>query len=271
MQDDKKGVTIRNPSTANLLIDSTDRTVGNSTDFTIALRQSILNGFFTRLAVVEVVMDWCVDNISAKTDNNTFIINDGTSNFTATLDDGHYTVATALAAIVAKLNAAGSAVTFSVGGGTVANATLNGTGNFTVNDSNLARELNILIGTPGASFPVSCPLLLPYTYVDFTSSQLTYCQDLKDATTNQINRDTLYRWYFAWDGPAPTDTLGYPINQGYLPFVQRRYLAFPKQIRWDNIQPIGQISFQVYDSQGNLLDIGIGEMEWRMSILVSEQ
>lgn len=271
MQEDKKGVTVRFPSTANLLIDSTDRTTGNSTDFSIALRQNILSGFFTRFAVVEVIMDWCVDNVSAATDNNIFSFNDDKSDFSVTVPDGHYTVATLLAELVALLNAAGSVVTFSIGGDTVANATLKGNSNFIVHLTNLSRELNIASEVSGLEFPISCPNISPYTYVDIVSQQLTYCQDLKDATSNQVNRDVLYRWYFAWDGVAPIDTLGYPINQGYLPFVQRRYLSFPKQIKWDNIQPIGQMAFQVYDSQGNLLDVGKGDMEWKMSILVSEQ
>ena len=63
------GVTIRNPSTANLLIDSLDRTSGYSSDFLIAKPNSILNGFFTRLAVAEVVLDWCVANISSQYNN----------------------------------------------------------------------------------------------------------------------------------------------------------------------------------------------------------
>jgi hypothetical protein len=274
MDDQKKGVTVRFPSTANLLIDSTDRTSGTSADFSIALRQSILNGFFTRLAVVEVVLDWCVDNVSEGAGNNTFTINDGTSDFTATIPDGHYTVASLLDALVVQLNAAGSSITFSKGGGTVGNASLVGSKAFTIVFTNLSQELDLVPVGAGPSFTeyvINCPLILPFTYIDFTSQQLTYCQDLKDATTNSINRDTLYRWYFAWDGPAPTDAYGYPINQGYMPFVQRRYLAFPKQIKWDNIQPIGQMSFQAYDSQGVLLDVGVGEMEFRMTLLVSEQ
>ena len=274
MQDIKNAVTIRNPSTANLLIDSTDRTDGSqSSDFAISLRQSILNGFFTRLAVVEVVLDWCVDNVSAATDNNTLTVNVAGTNYTATITDGHYTVASLLAAIVAELNTetTGTGISFNLGGGTVANALLGCDRNFTVVAGNLAQELNLQQGVDGNNFPINCPLILPYTYIDIVSSQLTYCQDLKDATSNPINRDTLYRWYFAWDGPAPVDTLGYPINQGYMPFIQRRYLSFPKQIKWDNIQPIGQMSFQVYDSQGVILNVADGEMEWRMSILVSEQ
>ena len=267
------------PSTANFLIDSTDRDetrYASASDFQIVANASLFNGFFTRLGVVEVVLDWCVDNISAAADNNLFTVNVGGTDYTVTIPDGQYTVAQALDELVAQLNALPvPGVTFSVGGvaGASGAKTLSGTAAFTVVVTNLSIELNVASGVAGTDFPINCPLLLPYTYIDFVSPQLTYCQDLKDNTTNYVKRDTLYRWYFAWDGPAPLDVYGYPINQGYQRFIQRRYLNFPKQIRWDNIQPIGNLSFQVYTSQGSLLSIeeGAGEFEWKMSLLISEQ
>ena len=273
----EKGQTIREPSTANFLIDSTDRDDKYPTagDFQIISNQSLLNGFFTRLAPVEVVLDWCVDNISVSTENTTFSVNVGGTDYVATLADGQYNVQQALDALVVALNGAGTGITFSVGGtaGASGQKTLTATGNFVINDTQLARELNLAIGSAaGVDYPVNCPLLLPYTYLDFVSQQLTYNQDLKDTTTNYIKRDVLYRWYFAWDGPAPLDTYGYPINQGYQRFVQRRYIPFPKQIRWDNIQPIGNLGFQVFSSQGTPLDpaASAGEFEWKMTMLVSE-
>jgi hypothetical protein len=68
------------------------------------------------------------------------------------------------------------------------------------------------------------------------------------------------------------DSLGYPIYQGYKRFIQRRPIAFPKQIKWDNNIPIGQLSFQVLDDNGRILspDVVQGEMEWQMTCLVSE-
>ena len=274
----ERGMSIRMPSTANFLIDSTDRDetrYPSASDFQIVSQNSLFNGFFTRLAVAECVVDWCVDNISAAADNNIFTVTVSSTNYSVTLPDGQYTVAQALDTLVAELNALPvPGVTFSVGGvaGASGAKTLSGTAAFTVVATNLSIELNIASGVSGTDFPVNCPLLLPYTYIDFVCPQLTYCQDLKDNTTNPVKRDVLYRWYFAWDTPAPLDTYGYPINQGYQRFIQRRYLNFPKQIRWDNIQPIGNLAFQVYTSQGTQLSIaeGAGEFEWKMSILVSE-
>ena len=126
----------------------------------------------------------------------------------------------------------------------------------------------------GNDFPINCPKLLPYTYIDFVSNSLTYNQALKDATTNAVSNNVLYRWYFANDNvPQVLDAYGYPIYQGYQRFIARRALPYPKQIRWVSNQPIGQIQFQVYSSQGTVLssaEVAGGEFEWAMTLLVSE-
>ena len=272
MQRQDRGTTIRNPSTANLLIDSIDRTTGTSANFVINKNYSIMNGFFHRMAVSEVVLDWCVDNISLATDNNTFSVTTGAGTFVVTLPDGSYTVASALDALVVALNAvAGIAVTFSIQDG-IGYKILHGTAVFTVNETNLSIQLNIVPAVSSVDHAVSCPVLLPYTYVDIVSTELTNNQSLKDTTTNYVEQNVLYRWYFAWDVPAPVDTYGYPIYQGYQRFIARRALPFPKQIRWENNIPVGQLSFQVYSSQGTILlpSQVQGEFEWKMTLLVSE-
>lgn len=272
----EKGMTIRFPSTANFLIDSFDRDdrYPSAADFQIVSTNSLVNGFFTRLAPVEVILDWCIDNIAAYWGNNTLQINDGTTTYTLTLADGQYTVQQALDALVVAATAAVTGTTFSVGGATGASGakTIEATKAVTFLPGSLQAQLNIAANASGLSFPINCPNLAPTTFIDFVSQQLTYNQDLKDSTTSPIKRDVLFRWYFAWDGPAPVDTYGYPINQGYQRFVQRRAIAFPKQIRWDTLQPVGNVSFQVYDSAGNPLrpEIAAGEFEWKMSLLVSE-
>lgn len=279
MERQDRGVTIRQPSTANLLIDSIDRPpTEQSADFTINKNYSILNGFFTRLAVVEVVLDWCIDNVSNVTANNVFEISIAGTPTVVTFEDGSYTVATLLDKLVVLLNAASLGQTFSIipsggAGGYIGYASLHSTGTFTILQSNLQNELNMPINEPGVTFAIQCPVLLPYTYLDFVSSDITYNQSLKDTTTNTFETNVLYRWYFAWDVPAPVDTYGYPIYQGYERFIARRSIAYPKQVRWENNIPIGQISFQVYSSQGTILlpsQTANGELEWKMTLLVSE-
>jgi hypothetical protein len=150
---------------------------------------------------------------------------------------------------------------------------------------NLAAQLD-LQGTAGsnvssiAQTAIGCPKILPTSYIDIASFNLTYNQNLKDSTTSMITNDILYRWYFAWDSPEPVDEFGYPIYQGYKRFIQRREIPFPKQINWKPNQPIGQLQFQVLDDSGKVLPpelIGSGtttanlsELEWQMTCLVSE-
>lgn len=287
-----RGVPIREPSTANLLIDSADRVgftaiatpTNSAADFSITKNQSILNGFFTRLAVTEVVMDWCIPNVAAEFGNVSLEYVVGSQSYISPpLEDGHYTIARVLGDLVAKLNAQaiseGLPLTWSVSGDVPSDgyATLNavssppGTSVIFIGN-NLQEQLNIKKQVAGNFFPIGCPALLPYTYIDFICEQLTYNQDLKDETTNLLARNTLYRWVFAWDGPSPEDALGYPIFQGYLPFRARRYLAYPKQIRWEPNQPIGQLIFQVLGSDGEIIPVAAveGNFEWNMCLQVSE-
>ena len=77
----KIGTTIRPSSTALLTIDSEDRFKNyderdavlpggynySPYDFTITKNQAIMNGFFTRLAVSEVVFPWAIPNINIRT------------------------------------------------------------------------------------------------------------------------------------------------------------------------------------------------------------
>lgn len=282
-----KGSNIRFPSTANLYIDSLDRADGTSSaDFIINKPQNILTGFFTRLALTEITLDWNIPNVISGV-NNEFIIRIGSTNTSVLLDTGFYTVAECVIAINSALNTALGASTFSLVANARGVALTKASGSFAI----LANTLSVQLGsqvsvsggtyTFGSSFTFFAPVLLNSKYIDIVSQNLTYCQDLKDASTAQNVRDVVFRWFFAWDNESQYDTYDYPILQGYRAFLQRRSIGFPKQIKWDNIQPIGQLGFQVYDSEGNLLDVppkdpnnlGLlskGEMEFDMLLLVSE-
>ena len=275
---------IRFPSTANLAIDSYDRggnskvdTPGSSAaNFTITKDGNIMSGFFTRVAVTEVVLDWAIPNISALKGDNTFSILTGSTVTTLVIPDGNYTVATLMNYIVVTLNAAALGITFSLTGSD-GKKSLSATGAFTVQSTILSGFLsmtpaNVAVPSVGNAVAFPYPELLPIAYVDITCGSLTYQQGLKDADTSATSRDVLYRWVFAWDDYNPLDSLGYPIYQGYMPFKSRRALNFPKQIKWDGQQPLGQLIFQVYGSDGELAKTTqSGVFEWQMNLLVSEQ
>ena len=274
----EKGMSIRFPSTANLYIDSLDRDTTrfpDSTDFLINKPSNIMTGFFTRLALNEMVLDWALPNIQATYGNNTFTATISATTNTVTVPDGFYTVKQVLDALVLLLNASPGFSGFSITTSTYGSgASLTNSADWSFTATTLSNALGMLSGTVPAirSKFVLSPKLLPSAYYDFVCDNLTALQDLKDSTTSSItNRNVLFRWYMAWDNNTDVDAYGYAILQGYRPFLQRRYLAFPKQLRWDNTQPIGQLSFQVYDSFGRApVLISQDQLEFNMSFLVSE-
>ena len=287
-----KAITIRPPATAHLLIDSADRPNPTSTtpyDFQISRRNSLLNGMFTRGGVTEVCLEWCQDNITGV--NNTIIFdisgiapNTHSGSHTITLLAGQYTAASALDALVAELNdiSGTTGCVFAIDNTAPPNGTLYtlscDDGYFTVNNSLLAQQLGInletsvLISGTTTGVLLECIDLRPHRYIDFTCAQLTYSQDLKDASTQSVTRDILCRWYFAEDVPEEVDAYGFPILMGYRRFVRRRLFNPPKQIKLDNNLPIGNLAFQVFDESGNLLSVptDLGKNNFLLTLQITE-
>jgi hypothetical protein len=370
---EEKGVDIRFPSTANLMIDSVDRTSGNSNAFLINPRQQLIPGHFTRAAVQEVVMTWGIPNVGTITGNNAIVIESpttvdtysvdisgavsegetpipdyydtinlsegesGTRNpiilvnglptviipanlplldpegapidingapligevLTVNLGNRFRTVASAMTsmALVATTLSTGGKVTYTITASSSFNCIMSAnytTGGasalFSYTASALATQLGLL-PLPATSttfvYP-SNPFLMPWRYVDMICDQLTYCQDVKDSTTNANQKDVLHRWYFAWDDSPNYDAYGFPILQGYTSFSQRRCIAFPKQIKWDPIQTVSNLKFESFASYNvgsafsstssynyNLLPPNSSSLPWsgyefQMTLMVSE-
>lgn len=296
-------VTIRPPATANLMIDSTDRNESifpSPYEFQITKRESILNGFFNRIATTEVVLEWCYDNINSS-NNALFIDISGVggntfsdANYQVQITSGTFNVAQVLAQIVAALNldTATTGATFTLvpsssnplgfTGIDCSGAVFNMWPANPVLVQKLQTQLDFIDWTdvPGGEdlrkfTYLLCPDIRPFRYIDFVSSDITYAQNLKDSSTATIPRDILCRWYFADDSPENLDSCGFPILQGYTSFVRRRIFNPPKQIRWDNNLPIGNLSFQVYDPDGVVLTLLPGvttadDTNWLMTLQVSE-
>lgn len=299
-----QAITSRPTSSANFYINSLDKPVGTSSgNFTINKNQNLFTGFFNRIAVNEVVMDWGLPNVARWWGNDSFsVILSGarTDDIKIVISDGTYTVKQVLDELVIGLNFAitsaggpagvfevnsiGSTYALQIDQGVSASNFVIRTANFTVgsttyNPGNLARQLfpsSAINSTASNTQPIASPKVLGTTYVDIVSENLTYNQKVRDSTTNPTARDVLYRWYFAFDNvPIPTDAYGFPILQGYDPFIARRTPPVVKQIRWSEIQPIGQVAFQVYDDQGRLIDTSQfpsgANFQFQMSCLLSEE
>ena len=273
---------IRQPSTANLMIDSADRNPSFilPNDFSITKTNSILNGFFTRIGTTEVVLDWFSPNISPGDATDSFVAEvvsgatPGAYTFNAPI--GFYTQAQLVKWVVAKLNSIPGGITWTVVttlsvGSSVA---LVPSANITIGfNGSIAQKLKI--DTPPVAFTSADGVLVGpadlrlYSYIDFVSQQLTYAQDVKDASTAKIVRDVLCRWYFAFDQPPTFDEYGFPILMGYTPFCLRRLFSPPKQIKWEANLPVGNLSFQTYDPYGNLALMNY-QTNYQMTLQASE-
>lgn len=270
----ESGTPIRQPSTANLMISSSDRNTAlnlSPWDFQITKKQSILNGFFTRVGTTEVVLNWVEPNITTG-ENDTFTVvkTAGAVSYTVTVAEGTYTVAQILDRLVVLLNAAGTGITWSITG-VAGNCALNGTAAFTIPATTLSDQLNITAAASGTSAPIfPSPDLRPTPFIDFVSSQLTYNQAVKDSATSTGEPQVLCRWYFAWDEQPLLDAYGFPILMGYTSFCARRTFNPPKQIRWSPNQPIGNLAFQVLSETGRIYPNEGIESSWQMTLQVSE-
>lgn len=284
----ERAIPIRVPSTANLMVDSADRVENiypSCWEFQINKNNSIMNGFFSRIGTTEVVMEWCEDNVSSVFKNTSIQFdlsgispNTFSGQPTVTIPSGFYTAAEALDAIVVELNdiSGSTGITWAIDtspGGPYLVAT---GGFFSAFDDRLATQLNIaniqsdIFFGNETSIGVSCPDLRPYRYIDIISPQLTYNQDLKDNSTAKLVRDVLCRWYFSDDVPNTLDAYGFPVLMGYTRFCRRRVFNPPKQIKWDSSQPLGNISFEGYDDDGNLLPQSAEKTNFLMTLQLSE-
>ena len=276
----EKGVVIRMPSVANLMVDSADR-VNQGNDgpwkFQITKSQALLNGYFTRVATTEVVLEWFDPNITSTNNTFTVVKTAGPTTYTVTVPVGTYTVEAVLDEIVILLNAAGTGLTWSITG-IGASCALTATGAFTIPITVLASDLNLVSSVSAVNQYINgAPDIRPYTYIDFVSDQLTYNQNVKDATTNIFDKNVLCRWYFAWDNPPTYDAYGFPILMGYTGFVCRRLFNPPKQIKWEPNMPIGNLAFSVYGAvplsvgtSSDLLSAYDTSTNWKMTLQLSE-
>lgn len=329
---DDVGVTVRPSATAVFAVDSDDRYASYIQrrtapsypfSFSITKKESLLNGFFSRVGATEIRMYWTLPNISVAWGNNTLTYWNSVSSTarTITIPDGFYDLDTLLATIQDLIRADGFLTAFT------AVANVDGSSSYatttvatfywvapTVNQRSIYDMLNLItpttagVPTPATTGRGGVANLKSTDFVDIVSSQLTYNQDLKDGTSAPTNRDVLCRVYlddttksqgryntnvFDVSGnPAGYTAQAYDITtftNGCTPFIIERQFTQPKQILWNKAQPLGNLTFQIYDDQGREIQAlwnsafpltgntpstsGIyyaNSFVWNMTLLVSE-
>ena len=285
----EKGQPIRVPATANLMIDSKDRDKSSLSpwDFNITRSNQLINGYFTRVGTAEVVLEWCDGNIyegnSASTvdiSGTTVRSNDEIIQLTL---GGFYTVADALEVLTDTINdlsgTTGVSVVVVTGQGIPFLQVTGGKLLFNSDSGGLVEALGISpLDALDSTFYIQCPDLRHYRYLDFVSSELTAVQNVKDASTASFVRDVLCRWYMVEDQQEQEDPLGFPILMGYKSFRRRRLYNPPKQIKWEQNFPVGNLSFQVFADDGLLpVTVAINTVnpvpsssQWLMTLQLSE-
>ena len=316
----QRAQTVRPASTALLTIDSADRfataaqsrdppvRLASPYDFSITKNESIMNGFFTRLAVTEVVLPWPFPNINARSNVIQLEYQTGgvgpINTVNITLEPGFYPphilaaqFEAAVQVYVPGFQMAYSPQTtpttpsyaplcFQYNPGADNVAFLPMVANsaaypYSDQTTQLYDVLGFTIdqtGTLSVGTKLGQPTLCQSVrYVDITSPQLVYNQSLKDSSSQRTLRDSLCRVYLADANNAGANTV--PCENeaftppGCAPTVIYRNFSTAKQIQWAPNQPVaGFLQFQLYDDNGETL-AGVGGLtglDWSMTLLVSE-
>lgn len=316
-----KGVTVRQPSTAVLAIDSADRystytpladptKLTNAYQFTISRNQSLMNGLIKRIALTEIVFPFYIPNINSYT-NAVYFKKNGGPTVTAYLPIGFYGVLQMAGALQTLLRANGfpsaqvtvpeialpagiptpppscllirtvtaDTIQFVRGAGNPAS-----TDNTSVNDFQYYDLVN-MTDAVGTTINTNSSRFKYMEYIDVVCSELTNNQKLKDNSTALYPRNVLARVYVenednfgqvAITGNASRNA--FEVIPGIYPFTIYRQFKNPKFIEWNEAQPIGSLTFELYDNHGKLLtqSVAPGQFnskfvpDWRMTLLVSE-
>ena len=311
-----KGFTLRPASTSLLTIDSEDRYASyddardnlrniSPYNYQLANNKVLLAGFFTRMAIQQVVFPWTIPNINAKTRDIGFVYNNGPGEVTRYLlvPGGFYTpvqLATAIQGLVRAVGVADSIAdlaTFTMTYGAVQNTPIF---EYTVTSATLTVGfVPMSSNTVSYPFPPTVKQLFDILgfnfgnvilannnsgvntfaqsirYIDIVSPDLVQCASLHDGSSLSISRDSLCRLYLAdidstnVKGVLPSNALFAP--PGTMPGTINYLPPIAKQIAWRANQNIGSsVRFQVYDDNGDLLDTALNFGGSTQSLLLTD-
>ena len=304
--DEDRAVTVRPSATSILAIDSFDRykdaaesQFGRASpySFNIARNQNILTGFFKRIALTEIVFPWYIPNINNSTSTMKLIYNGGAEDV-VDIPIGFYTptqLAAVLQFVLRPLTNVDTTVVYGDTGQFVIDVQAGNTILLfpPVSAGDSFSLFDILGGyddwfAGGDQELIGKMTRCRYTeYVDIVCSQLVANQSLNDFSTTILPRNILARIYLETENDQPNPVLigagatnAVDTVPGCFPFTIYRQFANPKQIKWNNTQPIGNLQFEVLDDRGALLtssNFFVGGVsqdfllpDWRFTLLVSE-
>jgi len=301
-----QGTTIRQPATAQLLIDSLDRFQNgwpangqdaqnnSSSNWRLNLQQIVLNGYLTRLGVSQIMFQWNLPTIIEDYNDKLLIDYDGTL-YQVNLVPGYYDVDSMATMLQTEINS-------DIGGGAAFAVTWNalrglfefdsGAGHtffFTDTETGDAIDLEIrrtlhTIGvfkdtTAAQTFFGVPPTMLATRYIDICSSYLTKYQRLKDANTlpSNITSTAIARIFgVALNSVSPirgSTALTDPASPGTSPYYIAVDYTFPKQISWNSDEGLSNFDIQLRDEDGELVPYNPSKgimCEYNIVLLASE-
>ena len=312
-----RAITTRPSSTALFGVDSADRyknyvaaSTGTQTPyaFQISKNEALLNGFFTRIALTEIVFPYYIPNLNQRTAYINFIYDGGpvetldlsafapsfkSPSELASIMEGLLQIETGVPGLTCTytngrfvFDTGADDLSFQRGNFKGITPAASGLNDFQLFDLLHMNASNLVPSSTQISGVTRCR----YTeYIDIVSPQLTYNQDLKDGSSDVVVRDNLARVYLEGENDQVYPVYdssqnlivpaGDQVIPGTIPFTIYRKFPHPKQIQWNNSQPLGNVAFEVYDDKGEILSAHslpqFDEQDytlpdWRMTLLVSE-
>jgi hypothetical protein len=293
------GVPIREPSVALLTVNTADRLqfdfqgyakapLPSINNLLINTQQTLVQGYFTRIALTELNIPWNIPNVNTRNNTLTLSVSDGEANdaeITVTVPEGFYNGAELAQALTLGISGEIAAL----GGDYPAVNTIvvsyfpescqfeivntdEVTGEpFLIIPKNVGQfdDLTNMMGfgaIPSTVTPkfewFSGYASLQYTpFIDIVSQQLTKKQKVNDASTAfNTGRKLLHRLYLTPKGytqlPVLFEDETGPISlemPGTKPFIIHEEFTTPKQIAWDAEEFINILDLTLNDYKGNLL------------------
>jgi hypothetical protein len=295
--------TQRAPASALLMIDSQDRFQIPSTEaielwetdkalqtyaqisqplnnFTIFKRQPFLTGYFTRVGVTEVRMEYCCPNINERNNAIQFVLDGDVE--VIEIPPAFYTPSQLATQLESELESEFSGTSWTV----TYEAELNyfkvvcndnpsgdetfqiipydytdvgGTNEQTLRGLYFMMNFSLatsLLGTSDTVYGQPFPALVYTRYIDICSRTLTNYQKVKDNSTRDNQTPAvlcrIYLGNYISEGVLGGSASTYP---GSAPAVIHRIFNVPKYSQWSPGQFIDQIDIQLRDDAGNLLYI----------------
>lgn len=314
------GVSQRAASVAVFTVDSSDRRAfdidGSRVDntpvnkFIISKPQTLINGYFTRIALTELNFPWDVPNVNATNNTFTVILTAGQpydGQYTVSVPEAFYTpselaiaLENALNAKMVEINATAEFV-FDVSIGNNQNFIIENTeadGIFAIILKNAGQQDDLcnlmgfsdipaeINGSPlvaALKFTGAYASMLYTPFIDIASNNLTKKQDVSDSSSSfNTGRSLLARIYLTREGIQQINTSDEEQVLGCRPFTIYKEFTTPKQIYWDTEEFVNIIDITLTDYKGNVLyespaklvdgefTVGSGSTNFQLTFQVSE-